>query len=85
MSQSSVRTIHSVQSPCECQAMLTAVLDDQRHVVSGHATQAGQRENAPAHTIGAELERFDVAWLCPFCGRNTLRSFDRGSIRRSTA
>jgi len=35
-----------------------------------------QTETAPAHSIGADEERFDVAWLCPFCIRNTLRSFD---------
>jgi hypothetical protein len=34
------------------------------------------REIAPAHSINAECLRFDVAWLCPFCGRNTLRSFE---------
>lgn len=68
-----------VQSKCECQATLIATLDDQRQVISGAARQSGAEENAPAHSIGAQLARFDVAWLCPFCGRNTLRTFDSGA------
>jgi hypothetical protein len=68
-----------VQSKCECQATLIATLDEQRHVLSGVARQAGAEENAPAHSIGANLDRFDIAWLCPFCGRNTLRTFDAGA------
>jgi len=72
-------------SRCECQAMLTAVLDDKRHVLQGEATRLGARENAPAHSIGAERETFDLAWLCPFCGRNTLRSFYAGALRAAPA
>lgn len=67
----------TVTSKCECQATLTAQLDDKRHVVSGHAARPGARETAPAHSIGASHDRFDIGWLCPFCGRNTLRSFSR--------
>ena len=63
-------------SACECQARLEAVLDQDRRVREGWAVDAdGCREKAPAHAIGAERPRFDVAWLCPYCGRNTLRSF----------
>ena len=41
----------------------------QRHM-RGIAERA--RENAPAHAIHPEAPIFDVGWLCPFCGRNTL-------------
>lgn len=72
-------------SRCECQAMLTAVLDDKRHVLHGEATRLGAKENAPAHSIGAERESFDLAWMCPFCGRNTLRTFYAGALRPAPA
>ena len=75
MSQSSIST------RCECQATLAARLDEKRHVLTGWATYRGDTERAPAHTIDADNERFDVAWLCPFCNRNTLRTFDVGAIR----
>lgn len=75
MSQSSIST------RCECEAVLTASLDEKRHVLSGWARHRGDTERAPAHSIHAENERFDVAWLCPFCNRNTLRSFHVGAIR----
>jgi hypothetical protein len=75
----------SVQSRCECQASLTASLDDQRQVLEAHAKLHGARENAPAHSIGADRERFDIAWLCPFCGRNTLRSFDTGAFASTSS
>ena len=70
-----------VSSRCECQALLTATLDDKRHVVVGAARRLDANEPAPAHAIGAENDRFDVGWLCPFCGRNTLRSFHAGGLR----
>jgi hypothetical protein len=72
-------------SRCECQAMLTAVLDDKRQVLHGEATRLGAKENAPAHSIGAERESFDLAWMCPFCGRNTLRTFYAGALRPAPA
>lgn len=72
-------------SRCECQAHLTAILDEKRHVVEGWATHQGSRENAPAHSIHAELEHFDLGWLCPFCGRNTMRTFFAGALRASPA
>jgi hypothetical protein len=71
----------SVSSRCECQATLSAVLDEKRHVIRGEARLRGVRERAPAHSIGASADRFDVAWLCPFCNRNTLRTFHVGSAR----
>jgi hypothetical protein len=72
-------------SRCECQAQLTAVLDEKRHVIEGWASHQGSREKAPAHSIHAELEHFDLGWLCPFCGRNTLRTFYAGALRVSPA
>jgi hypothetical protein len=72
---------YSVSSPCECQANLTVTLDENRNVVAGTASRGGAREVAPAHGMSATAERFDVGWLCPFCGRNTLRSFHIGALR----
>jgi hypothetical protein len=68
-------------SRCECQAILTARLDDQRHVLEGAARRHGDTQVAPAHSMHAEGDRFDIGWLCPFCGRNTLRTFDAGALR----
>jgi hypothetical protein len=69
----STTTIHSV---CECQGRLEATLDEKRLVLGGWAIGPdGARETAPAHSIGPDQPWFDVAWLCPLCGRNTMRSF----------
>lgn len=72
----------TIQSRCECQALLSASLNQQRHVLSGWATDPRRRrqESCPAHSIGADQDRFEVAWLCPFCGRNTLRVFYAGAL-----
>jgi hypothetical protein len=70
----------AIRSVCECQARLTATLDENRHVLEGWATDGDARELAPAHTIHADEPRFDVGWLCPFCGRNTLRSFSADAL-----
>lgn len=72
-------------SRCECQAILTAVLDERRQVLHGSARRHGATENAPAHSIGADRESFDIGWLCPFCGRNTLRTFSAGALRSVAA
>lgn len=65
-----------VHSRCECQAHLNAELDEQRVALRGWAVDGRKRElPAPANSIGAERECFDVGWACPFCTRNTLRSF----------
>ena len=70
-----------VDSKCECQAYLCAELDEQRIALQGWAVDARkQRLPAPANTIGAERERFDVGWACPFCTRNTLRSFTASAL-----
>ena len=73
---------YQIQSVCECQALLEADLDDQRQVLSGWASRANVREGAPANSVGAEGERFDVVWKCPMCGRNTLRTFYAGALRK---
>lgn len=66
----------TIRSVCECQTRLECTLDEKRFVLTAWAIDAtGNRERSPAHSIGAERPRFDVAWLCPVCGRNTLRSF----------
>ena len=64
----------TIFSACECQATLFATLDEHRLVLKGWAKR-GATENAPAHSLGVDDERFDVAWQCPFCGRNVLCTF----------
>lgn len=68
-------TQHQVTSRCECQATLGATLDGHRQVIEGWARRFEVVERAPAMSLNAELDRYDVAWECPFCGRNTMRSF----------
>jgi hypothetical protein len=73
-----VATVHSV---CECEAHLSAELDEQRVVLRGWARDARKLElPAPANSIGPERERFDVGWACPFCTRNTLRCFTASAL-----
>jgi hypothetical protein len=74
--------IATVRSVCECQAQLGADLDEHRHVIRGWAKDTRQKsqDSAPATAIGAENQLFDVAWLCPLCTRNTLRSFDNAGL-----
>lgn len=67
---------YSVRSRCECQATLVAELDDKHYVLAGTARRGSATESAPAHSIGAAGQRFDVGWACPFCGRNVLRTFE---------
>ncbi|MGK4004587.1 hypothetical protein WMF31_18280 [Sorangium sp. So ce1036] len=80
-----------ISTRCECQATLSATLDEHRHVTAGWAVRGrpanggADKELAPAHSINAHLDRFDVAWLCPYCGRNTLRTFYAGAMRRLPA
>ena len=57
---------YQATSRCECQAALTAILDEGRHVLQGSAARLGAREIAPAHSIGAERESsFDIALALP--------------------
>lgn len=70
-----------VQSRCECQVHLNAELDEQRVALRGWAVDGDKVElPAPANSIGPERERFDVGWACPFCTRNTLRSFSASAL-----
>jgi hypothetical protein len=72
----------TIQSRCECQATLWASLNQQGFVLGAGATDPRRRrqEACPAHSIEPEKDRFQVAWLCPFCGRNTLRVFYAGAL-----
>jgi hypothetical protein len=72
----------AANSQCECQAHLTAIVDEKHHVIAGTARRHGDTESAPAHAINPSQERFDIGWLCPFCGRNTMRSFHRDALRQ---
>lgn len=71
-----------VQSVCECEARLSADLDENRLVVRGFARNGVPKKEllAPANSLGAGNERFDVTWLCPFCNRNVLRSFRASAL-----
>lgn len=71
-----------VSTRCECQALLSAELDEHRYTLSGWVYRGGVKEPAPAHSINASHDRFDIGWLCNFCGRNTLRTFYVGALRR---
>ena len=71
----------TVRSRCECEARLVATLNEDRFVISGYsADRNGIIEPAPAHSIGAKNDPFDVGWLCGVCGRNALRSFSAESL-----
>ena len=67
----------TVLTRCECQAELGAELDREGCVVAGVAVwpRSGETQAAPAQRTSMVAGRMDVAWLCPFCGRNALRSF----------
>jgi hypothetical protein len=71
-----------IASVCECQARLHAELDENKQVITAWARDPRGKTvlNAPGHSIGGQNPLFDVAWLCPFCVRNTLRTFDTGGL-----
>jgi len=71
-----------VYSVCECQARLGAEVDGHRVVLRGWARdpRRGREEVAPANSIKPERQRFDIGWFCPFCTRNTLRSFEASAL-----
>lgn len=79
--------VATVRSVCECQAKLGAELDARQVVVRGWAfdPKRGQELVAPANRVGTGTPHFDVAWFCPFCTRNTLRSFDTSALCFSDA
>jgi hypothetical protein len=66
----------TVRSVCECQARLEALLDEHRNVIRGEARRSSTEapETAPASALG-KGPTFQVGWSCPFCIRNTLRTF----------
>ncbi|MDX2054048.1 MAG: hypothetical protein SFV15_16730 [Polyangiaceae bacterium] len=70
----------TIRSVCECQARLLADVDVGGLASAGRAVVRGQTLGAPVNALNSEDEYFDVGWLCPFCGRNTLRSFYRGAL-----
>lgn len=74
--------VATIYSRCECQASLRADLDEHKHVLRGSAVDRGRKveRSAPAQSIGAQRERFDVSWFCPFCVRNVLRSFATSAL-----
>lgn len=76
------RPTYAIQTVCECQALLHAELDAERLVLHGWASRGTVRESAPANTLGKPGDRFDVGWNCPICGRNTLRTFHEGALRK---
>ena len=71
-----------IESVCECQAKLEAEVDEHGHVLRGWARDRRTKRIlvAPAHSIGAGAAKFQVAWMCPLCTRNQLRSFDSGAL-----
>lgn len=70
-----------VQTRCECQGRLSAIVDESGAVLSGSARVGkGAPELAPATAMNAGKDQFRIGWLCPLCGRNTLRSFYRGAL-----
>jgi hypothetical protein len=73
--------IATVRSVCECQARLGADVDEQLTARRGWARDArGRQMVAPATARRANGTRFDLGWFCPFCTRNTLRSFDAAAL-----
>jgi hypothetical protein len=71
----------TVESRCECEAKLVAELDEERRVLRGVAKDYRGRERvAPATAMHADNGRFDVGFMCPFCTRNVLRSFEADAL-----
>lgn len=73
--------VATVRSVCECQARLEADLGEDLRVIAGRAQRARTEapETAPANLVGAGAV-FQVGWFCPFCIRNTLRSFSTSGL-----
>lgn len=78
-------SVYVASSRCECQASLTAELTEDRLPIAGSAFLLGKREPAPAHAIAPERETFDIGWLCPFCGRNVMRTFAASALTKKRA
>jgi len=73
--------IATVRSVCECQAKLEADLGEDLRVLSGRARRRRfeKPETAPANLTG-KGSVFQIGWFCPFCIRNTLRSFSSSGL-----
>lgn len=69
-----------LRSRCECEAYLVAEVAPDGQVEKGRARRDGRSEIAPAARTRAKGQQIDIGWQCPFCGRNTLRSFDLGGL-----
>ena len=69
-----------VQSVCECQARLSAELDEQCRSLRGSARLRNRELSAPANSVRGTGNTLNVGWACPFCTRNTLRSFDASAL-----
>ena len=75
--------IARVESRCECQAQLVAELDEAHTVLRGFVSDRarGRELVAPANTTKAlDTTTVDVGWSCPVCTRNTLRTFNVGTL-----
>ena len=80
--------IATVYSVCECQARLGAEIDESHVVLRGWARDPrhGEEATSPANGLHPSGARFEIGWSCPFCTRNTLRSFEGTAlIYRETA
>jgi hypothetical protein len=76
-----VMKIATVRSVCECQAKLEADLAEDLRVLAGRAqrSRTERPDTAPANLLGNDGV-FHVGWFCPFCIRNTLRSFTKAGL-----
>lgn len=66
-----------ISSHCECEATVSAELDVCHRARFGWAVHplGGDRVPCPAISVRFDPAQVEVSWLCPFCGRNLLRSF----------
>jgi hypothetical protein len=75
--------IARVESRCECQVQLVAELNEAHSVVRGFMDDRarGREVQAPANaTKNISAKQVDVGWSCPNCMRNTLRTFNVGTL-----
>lgn len=73
--------VAKVSSVCECQSRLGAELDPEHKVLRGWTRDRRGRElNSPCTRAGDGDGVFHLVWLCAYCGRNTLRSFDAAGL-----
>lgn len=68
---------------CECQATLTAEVDENRVVLRGAARDPRRNRFLPAPAnavLSGGGTTFSIGWLCPWCTRNVLRTFDAAAL-----